>query len=131
MQRIPVMDALAGDPASVAAVPQWGKTSVAKTADYTILPAATGTVFTNTGASAQVTLTLPTPKGGEWFTFAKGVTNKILSIKAPAGVTVGGSAAAKVFENTTTEQGTCTVVAINTTTYVVQAYRGTWAVNDA
>lgn len=131
MQRIPTMDALAGDPATVAAVPQWGKTAVPKTADYTILPADTGTVFTNLGAGAKVTFTLPTPKGGEWFTFAKGVPTQILSIKAPAGVTVGGSEAAKVFENTTTESATCTVVALSATVYEVVGYRGTWAVNNA
>jgi len=126
------MESLAGDPKYVAEVPQWGKNAVAKTADYTILPADTGTVFKNTGAAAAVVFTLPTPKGGEWFTFCKDVITQTLSIKAPAGVIVGGSAAAKKYENTqTTQYATCTVIAIGVAEYMVQGSFGTWAVNDA
>lgn len=109
----------------------WGKIPVAKTAAYTVTAQEVGTVFTNTGSSATVVFTLPIPKGGEWFTFVKSVTNKSIELQAPTGVSINGGTAAKKYANTATDKGTCTIVAISATEYVVQAEKGTWATNDS
>lgn len=39
---------------------------VAKTANYTVLPTESGTIFTTFGATANVAFTLPDPTAGNW-----------------------------------------------------------------
>jgi hypothetical protein len=128
MRNIPVWDC--GDGYNRAdAGSAFDGSPLAKTADYTIQALETGKCFTNAGAAGTVVLTLPTPKAGMWFKFTKIVQDQILSIKAPAGVSINGGTAAQVYKNSTTETGYATVEleAYNATNYVVRSQMGTWA----
>lgn len=125
MEKVSMMES--GDALRRADDGAWGKTPVAKTADYTVIPDDVGKIFTNAGAAGAVIFTLPTPKPGMWFTFIKAVVGQNLVIQAPASVTINNGTAAQVYKNTTSEMGTATLVGISATQYAVQAEKGTWA----
>lgn len=67
LKDLPAGDTVAGGGGSSA------RTVTAKTADYTVLAGDSGTVFTNSGAAGDVTLTLPASagctSGSTYFTF--------------------------------------------------------------
>lgn len=105
-----------------------GKGPVVKTADYTVQPLDTGTLFSNLGALGAVIFTLPTPKKGMWFGFAKETIGQNLVVKAPSGVKINGGTAAQVYKNTaTTEYATLRLVAVGAADYFVEAEFGTWS----
>lgn len=63
----------------------WARPVVAKTTAYTVLATDCGTLFTNRGAGASVTFTLPTPSAemnGVWFEFATAAAQPIVISKA-------------------------------------------------
>ena len=100
-------------------------TSIAKTADYTVKSSETGRCFTNTGASGQVNFTLPTPKGGEWFTFVK-IASQIVVVTPPNGVTINGAASLTSASGATGAGAAfLDVFAISATQYLAKA-QGTW-----
>ena len=107
-----------------------GKGPVAKTAAYTVKAGETGTIFTNLGATASVTFTLPVPKPGMWFTFAKAVPAQSIVLQMPAGVIINGGTAGKAYQNVTAESGVCTIVAATPGMYMIASEKGTWANNN-
>ena len=105
----------------------WGKGPVAKTGNFTIKLAQSGTMYTNLGAIGAVVFTLPTPKPGVWFTFVKAVPAQAVTLRAPTGITIGAGAAGAAYTNVTSEMGGVTVIGISKTGYAVMAQYGTWA----
>lgn len=89
-QRVPMMDC--SDSISRADNGYLGKGPVAKTGNYTVKTAETGTTFTNKGAGAGVTFTLPAPKAGMYFRFAV-VAAQTLTVQASGGAKINNSAA--------------------------------------
>lgn len=70
---------------------------VAKTASETITDwYLVGTMFTNTGATGTVTITLPTPRERAMFWFHRSVTGQTFNVKAGEGIYLNGSAAGTV-----------------------------------
>jgi hypothetical protein len=107
-----------------------GKGPVAKTTAYTVKAAETGTMFTNLGAIASVTFTLPVPKPGMWFTFVKATAAQSIVLQMPAGVVINGGTVGKAYQNVTAENGVCTIVGASPTLYAVMSEKGTWANNN-
>lgn len=103
-----------------------------KTSDYPIVASDSGKVFTNTGSSGLVILSLPVPTPGLSYTFVVDAAQTI-EIKADdtstitlgnAGSTVGGG---NITNNVT--GSTVQLVAISTTKWMVLAIQGTWVIN--
>ena len=129
MERVNMMDC--GDGIRRADNGSHGKGPVAKTANYTIGAGQTGTMFSNKGATASVTLTLPTAKAGMRFTFIK-VAAQDLLIKAAGGAKIAGSVANKVYKNITGgDAGTANLsIFSDGTDWYVSGSVGTWAVDN-
>jgi hypothetical protein len=109
----------------------FGKGPFAKTAAYTVKPLDTGSMFSNKGATASVTITLPAAKAGMWFTFLK-VAAQDLLIKASGGAKIAGSTANKVYKNVTAgDAGTATLTIVSDgTDWYVRGLVGTWAIDN-
>jgi hypothetical protein len=60
------------------------QTVTAKTSDYTVTSAETGTIFHTTGASSTVSFTLPTPAAGLWYRFFNAVDSGMRIASASA-----------------------------------------------
>ena len=101
MPKSPYMDQMFGLPAG----PSGWMDEVAKTANYTILPSDNGKLFTNTGASGAVTLTLPALAPGYKFGFFV-VANQNLTVSSAAGndIVVFNDAAASTLAFSTTNE---------------------------
>jgi hypothetical protein len=130
MERVMMMDG--GDGIRRADNGAWGKAPTAKTANYTVKAADTGTVFSNKAAAGSVTFTLPAPVPGLWLTFLKSAAQNIL-LQATGGAAVGGSAANKVYKNVTNGDagaGSVTLVCGGTNWHVIGSF-GTWVVDNA
>lgn len=105
------------------------------TDDYTVNVNQHGYTFTANDAGDGVIFTLPVPTPGLEFTFVKKNATTDIHLQAPAGVTVGTSAAGKVFENITDEVGTAArggvrVQAVSATEYAAFPTAGTWVINN-
>lgn len=102
-----------------------------KAASYTIKPqdVVAGRVFSNTGAGAAVTFTLPTPKAQMEIPFFKAVPAQNLVIQATAAAKINGGTAGKAYQNVTSETGTCVLFSDGVDWYV-KAEKGTWANNN-
>jgi hypothetical protein len=104
---------------------------VPKTDNYLITHSDNEKIFTNEGATAQVTFTLPgATVTGLKFTFIK-LENQNLVIQAAAGDKINGGAVQRRYQNTSAEAGiaTCTLVCTKAGAWQVIAEKGTW-VND-
>jgi hypothetical protein len=105
---------------------------VTKTANYTIKNFdQAGKVFSNRGAVAAVTFTLPLPKAGRFLTFLKVAAQNIV-LQATAGAKINGGTANKAYQNVTGADagiGQCTLVADGTDWFVLSE-KGTWANNN-
>jgi len=123
-ERVLMMDC--GDAIRRADDGSWGKGLVAKTANFAIKIAQTGTVYSNLGAIAPVVFTLPVPRPGIWFTFFKAAPAQTVTLRAPAGITIGAGSAGAAYTNSTSEMGGVTVIGISRTGYAVVAQYGTW-----
>jgi hypothetical protein len=104
----------------------FAKGPIAKTAAYTIPANTSGVMYTNLGAIASVTFTLPIPKPGVWLTFIKAVPGQNIVLRSPPTVTVGANAAGASYQNVTAEMGVVTLVGISKTGYAVASQNGTW-----
>lgn len=93
-ERVMMMDC--GDGIRRADNGSFGKGPVAKTANYTLKPGESGTIFTNKGAGATVTLTLPAPRAGLWYVFAVSAA-QTFTIQASGGAKINNSAANGTF----------------------------------
>lgn len=125
MKNIPVMDC--GDGISRADDGCFGKGPVAKTANYAISQAETGTIFSNGGATGTVVFTLPAPKKGLWYHFEMPVA-QILTIQASAGATINNSAANGTYSAAGTQALFGNVrVWCNGVRWYVMGPVGTWA----
>lgn len=110
--------------------------SADKTAAYTVKDYEVGKCFTNRGASGAVTFTLPVPKAGVWFSFAKVVPAQNIVLQMPAAVKINNGTVAKAYQNVTDETAaaglaTCIVVGISSTEYIIWSEKGTWANNNS
>lgn len=105
------------------------RTITAKTADFTVTTATTGTVvFTNTGAGGAVVFTLPTAAAGLTYTFYVDAA-QTLEVLAGASTTirVGGNVSGAAGNITNAVLGgSVTLVAISTTQWVAVCATGTW-----
>lgn len=101
---------------------------VAKTANYTIPEWGSVGAFTNKGASAAVTFTLPPPKPGRRFIFFKTVTNQDLIIQATATSRINNGSNGKKYKNVTNEAGVCELFS-GGFSWFVRREKGSW-VND-
>ncbi len=126
-QRVPMMQC--GDGFTRADNGSIGRTR-AKTASYTILLNDDRHAYTNAGAAGAVTFTLPAPKDGDLLHFIKVVPAQNLLIQATNGAKINGGTADKIYQNVTSETGTCTLAAVGTDWFVL-AEKGTWANNNA
>lgn len=104
----------------------------AKTAAYTIPDILdSAKAFSNEGATASVTFTLPAPKPGAWFTWFKVVPNQDLVLQAPSGVSIAGGSAAGAYQNATDEtsngEASLVLVGRSATAWAVFSEKGTWA----
>lgn len=129
MQNIPVM--VAGDGTTRADDGGWGSDIVAKTAAYTIQPAEASKVFTNGGAGASVTFTLPPAKRNVKCRFLKVTAAQDLVVAASGGAKVQGSTANKKYQNVTTTEIGCLTLVSDGTDWFVSSEKGTWSINNA
>lgn len=104
---------------------------VAKTAAYTVTVGDTGKTFTNTGAGASVTFTLPAPKIGLRYRFLMTAAQNIV-VQMPTGVKIAGGTAGKAWNNVSSEadKATCEITSLDGTNYHVVSFVGTWVVNN-
>jgi hypothetical protein len=102
----------------------------AKTANYTILQNEDRHAYTNAGAAGAVTFTLPAPKDGDLLHFIKVVPAQNLLIQATNGAKINNGTADKIYQNVTSETGTCTLTSDGTNWFVLCQF-GTWANNNA
>ena len=103
---------------------------IVKATSYTLLPSDSGTIFTNEGASALVTFTLPTALAGLRYSFIIQDVDGI-QVDAATGDTIriGASVSAGAGNiNATTIGNTVTLVAINATEWIALSREGTWTV---
>lgn len=102
----------------------------ALTAATTLLEHESGCLFTNTGASGAVTVTLPAPKFGAVFHFLKVASQTFNVAVTGSGITInGGTNAASPTVGTEAGKACITVVAVSDTAYVVWAGYGTaWSI---
>ena len=108
------------------------KGPVVKTAAYTVRPLDTGTMFSNKGATASVTFTLPAAKAGMVFTFLKVAAQDIL-LKATGGAKIANGTANKVYKNVTAGDaltGHVTIFADEANWWVLGS-AGTWAADNS
>lgn len=93
MEHVYMMDC--GDAYRRADNGAFGKGPTAKTADYAIVgaPAVYGTIFSNRGATAAITFTLPTAVAGAWFAFIQQAGYNI-TVTAGAGSKINNGSAA-------------------------------------
>ena len=102
-------------------------TIVPKTANFNIASAASGTIYTNEGASAQITGTIQSNTAGLDYGFVVQNSNGIV-IQLPAGATAWiGSTSTSVGGTltSTTVTGQIEILAINSTTWTAIS-TGTW-----
>lgn len=125
MYNVPTQDC--GD-GRVRADNGYNRAPVAKTAAYTVLASDSGLLFTNRGASASVTFTLPAPTAGFRLRFSKAVNNQNILVTAAAASTMNGLTQGQTLTNSTSEYGSVTLEADGTVWQVVAQF-GTWAVS--
>ena len=103
-----------------------------QTASYALLPGDAGTSFTNTGASASETFTLPTASPGYSACFYVDAAQPIV-VAADAGHTIrNGSSVTSAGGNLTSGSsigGKVCVKALNATEWFVESINGSWTVN--
>ena len=95
---------------------------IAKTADYTVVEADDGTLFTTLGAAAAVEFTLPAPRPGYWFAFLAAVDQNLKVSSAAVGqlMTYHDAAANSVSYESTQKIGGCVILlGISTTKWFV------------
>lgn len=97
--------------------------TTSKSASYTLKATEVGKSFSN---GAAITLTLPIPKGGEWYLINK-MHNSTLTVAAGSGCTI--NAAASLANSTAGDVGKACllVVAISATEWITVSMVGTWA----
>lgn len=101
---------------------------VAKTGNYSALATDSNNVFTNGGAVASVTFTLPAAASGFEYTFVVDNTNGIV-IKASGTNTIRAGPVVSSAGGTMTSTMTgssITIVAINTTEWMATSVLGSW-----
>jgi hypothetical protein len=110
----------------------FGKGPVAKTAAYTIRAMETGTIFTNKGATASVTFTLPAAKAGMHFTFLKVAAQDVL-IKASGGAKIANGTANKIYKNVTSGDALTAMLKIfsDGSDWWIAETVGTWAADNS
>jgi hypothetical protein len=99
-----------------------------KTAGYTVLNTEPGRVFTNAGAGAGVTFTLPTPAAGLTYTFIVMAAFNLV-VDAAAGHTIrvaGGVSSSGGTATNATVGSVITIVGVNTTQWIAVYTLGTW-----
>lgn len=94
-----------------------------KGASYTLTAAETGKSFSNTAA---ITLTLPVPKGGEWYLITK-LHDSTLTVAAGAGGTINGAASLANSTSGDTGKACLWVVALSPTVWITASKVGTWS----
>jgi hypothetical protein len=107
-----------------------GMAVLAKTADYAVDAGDTDTLFTNEGAGATVTFTLPAAAAELHFAFHVAAAETVI-VEAGAGDTIriAGLVSAAAGSATTEAQGsTLELIAINATEWVAVAHVGPWEV---
>ncbi len=108
------------------------QTVVTKTANYSVLTTDDTTIFTNTGASASVTFTLPTAAAGHNTCYIADTAQTIV-IAADTGHTIRNGASVTAASGNFTSNGQIgamlSVVALNSTEWYVTKITGSWTVN--
>lgn len=115
----------------LALVTTTGRAVTAKTANYSILAADSGTLFANTGATGTVTFTLPTAAAGLSFMFYTDAA-QALTVTAGASTTIrsGASVTASAGNITNSTTGNfIRLTAISTTQWIAESVVGTWTFN--
>lgn len=102
----------------------------AKTTNYTVVNADSGTLFTNAGAAGSVNFTLPTAVAGLTYSFYVDA-NQTLTITAGSSTTIRNastvSSSAGTF-STNTVGNFLKITAISTTQWICESITGTWTV---
>lgn len=106
----------------------YGRSKIlSRTADYTLTNEESRTTINNIGAAGEVVITLPTPTGGEIFTFSVLVAQN-LKIVPPGGVSITSSAGTVTgHAQSSTVGSTLKIQAQSATQYLVFVEYGTWA----
>ena len=105
---------------------------VNKSASYVVLSTDSGTIFTNSGAGAEVDFTLPAASPALTYCFIAVSTGQVLKVVAPASVTIlAGLNSSSSGGNLTTSNpySTLCIVAISTTQWVARSIEGLWNYN--
>lgn len=123
---------IAVGPLYIGGVPIANPTVSAKTSDYTILALDNFTTFTNTGASATVTLTLPTAVDTLGYQFAV-VAARQLVIQAAGGASIAIGESISSLNGTITADGASgglysyiSLRAVSATLWVATGFVGGW-----
>ncbi|MDQ3803668.1 MAG: hypothetical protein M3416_07545 [Acidobacteriota bacterium] len=101
----------------------------AKTAGYTVTAAETDTVFTNAGAGAGITFTLPAPSAGLQYTFVVAAAQSLTVVPGtPAAEAINNAGTVDADDSvaSSTAGHTVTLTAIDSATWVVTSITGTW-----
>lgn len=127
MERVPLTDN--ADAVRRAAAERFP--TVTKTADYTVLESDHGTYFFGSAAGAGVTFTLPAPRAGLVFTFAKANATTDLFVQCANGEKINFGTADKMYKSVTDGDGVPVTVTVfsDGTDWFVLGQVGTWA-ND-
>lgn len=108
-------------------IQRFGLRTQNKTANYTVVSADSGTVFTNTGDTDAIVYTLPTPAAGLFFIFANTV-NQNLTVQAATAntlITFNDTTADSVAFSTTNEKtGGILLVVCDGTSFIANKIGG-------
>lgn len=98
-----------------------------KTANFTVPANQTGTLYSNTGASAQVIFTLPDAVAGLVFAFANDAA-QTLRIQAQTGdfIRIGGNSSSGGSQSTSSIGNSVTLAAISSTQWIAIGGVGAW-----
>lgn len=104
------------------------KTVTAKTGNYTVLAADSGTLFTNTGAAGTVVFTLPTAAAGlHYYFYVDAVQTVQATAAASTTIQVGGSVSTSAGNISNNVKGTLIhIVAIDSTHWITLNALGSW-----